>query len=448
MLFTVDLANENFINLIKILAMQPKVRKKCLNALVKSGYTKTYQRRQNSFNRINESPKKYLIRKISGSPLTTPEKTAFKLVTPFLPKEIVLNEQKDATSPNGSKAYYSMSLGKYDIYLPEETENKQIILDGLQPDLENSHVKSLKKYDQKIKPFDYPFSLKDFRAKKNEELKDQVSQKRKHDQATNPDNTKRRKLAKVTTTTNNDTLKKKNKFLKLCAQHKKKKINKIRYPSQNRAMADDQAEVKNIKASAIAAAYGLTSQYPNVKWEWLHLVSHGIKGNDAQNANNLVLGTKEANSVMLIVETLIHKIANIKKLPDTTEIRISGHAELQEGFPHLAKMIYYKVSCSDPEFEVNFEFDPLSFNQPCHHLSDIARAQIIEALLKKINNDISIKKNLNIFFDELEIHLETKKNFDLKPSTNSNAFLKTKKDGIKQVSSKDIVHFDHVGCKL
>lgn len=92
--------------------------------------------------------------------------------------------------------------------------------------------------------------------------------------------------------------------------------------------------------------------------EWLHLVDYASLGDKAQYAGNLVLGTWESNTQMMVVEALVKMLA--EKYPDET-ITLSTQATLIPG-THLCKKIDYQVSCNS--FSKVFTFTPLSQRQP------------------------------------------------------------------------------------
>jgi hypothetical protein len=102
-------------------------------------------------------------------------------------------------------------------------------------------------------------------------------------------------------------------------------------------------------------------------WEWLHMIAHSMGGITAlgpQVPENLVAGTSEANSQMIVVEEWIKDAV----------IRSGGHATLYVGVDmfdterHIGKRIVYDAEFYNAEAQAttvyHFEFDPLSRRQP------------------------------------------------------------------------------------
>ncbi|KAJ9452103.1 hypothetical protein DIPPA_34312 [Diplonema papillatum] len=63
---------------------------------------------------------------------------------------------------------------------------------------------------------------------------------------------------------------------------------------------------------AISCARGRDGRALRQKYEWLHRIAHSIGGSAADNANNLLFGTSQANTHMITYEGLAKKIINFK----------------------------------------------------------------------------------------------------------------------------------------
>lgn len=114
------------------------------------------------------------------------------------------------------------------------------------------------------------------------------------------------------------------------------KNNNVRSISQNKVMVEENVNAKEGSATKYVQATEIFSN--NMKWEWLHLIAHMVLGKTAQKSDNLVAGTPEANTHMLICESELKTLA--QAYPDGFNLRVE--ADLIEG-SHIATEIRYYI---------------------------------------------------------------------------------------------------------
>lgn len=109
-----------------------------------------------------------------------------------------------------------------------------------------------------------------------------------------------------------------------------------------------------------------TYLFPDMKWQWLHLVAYMIAGKKSQQADNFVAGTVEANTNMMFPEAEMRYLAKTY----TQGFQLEVTANLIEG-THIATTIEYNIIT--PDFKLPFVFNaqtsyvPLdSFREYCH----------------------------------------------------------------------------------
>jgi len=117
--------------------------------------------------------------------------------------------------------------------------------------------------------------------------------------------------------------------------------------------------MKGVSARDAAAARGYETG--GLGWEWLHLIAHGMGGE--QRAGNLVAGTAEANTEMMVVEDAVKKLlCSHKKAKATVKVI----AKLVPN-THIAKEIQYEVTWRDAGGVTPFRktvFQPLTRRRP------------------------------------------------------------------------------------
>lgn len=133
-----------------------------------------------------------------------------------------------------------------------------------------------------------------------------------------------------------------------------------------RDRSEDQKAVMGASAGEVAANAGYDEK-GGKGWEWLHLIAHSMGGIETigpQVAGNLVVGTSECNTQMIIVEEFLKDIVTRYKLRGRLHIM----ASMIDQERHIAGRIGYDFIVYDPDGEpievFHWEFDPLSRTQP------------------------------------------------------------------------------------
>jgi hypothetical protein len=138
----------------------------------------------------------------------------------------------------------------------------------------------------------------------------------------------------------------------------------------------DQKKVMGISAEAMAdaAGYGdaIDPQLPLDKkkhgWQWLHLLSYALGGDErrgAQDPNNLVVGTTQANTQMIIIEDAINGCV-VSGLVQSAKVSVT--ATMASPYYRIADTIRYVVTFTlnnGKEMEpVEFSFSALTTMTP------------------------------------------------------------------------------------
>jgi hypothetical protein len=128
----------------------------------------------------------------------------------------------------------------------------------------------------------------------------------------------------------------------------------------------DQGVVMGASAGDAAQSAGF-ARNEGKGWEWLHLIAHsmgGIQVQGPQVADNLVAGTSECNSQMIVVEEFL------KDYVATNEGRAAlvVQAEMFDTRRHIGRTIVYDFefynSKNEPVAVYHYRFDALSRRQP------------------------------------------------------------------------------------
>lgn len=82
----------------------------------------------------------------------------------------------------------------------------------------------------------------------------------------------------------------------------------------------------------------VTSAHANIRYEWCHLVGHGMGGADTEI--NIVAGTAYQNTEQLILECVLHSYR-------MEGLEVEVQAKLAPGWDHLAESIWYQVKLGD-----------------------------------------------------------------------------------------------------
>ncbi|MBA3660200.1 MAG: hypothetical protein H0W64_00550 [Gammaproteobacteria bacterium] len=156
----------------------------------------------------------------------------------------------------------------------------------------------------------------------------------------------------------------------------------------------------------------------SMKWEWLHLIPHMLKGEASQIADNLVAGTPQANTEMMIYEGVLKDLAKTYK----EGFKLLVKAALIPG-THHATEIHYLISTPD------FALTPIiinaqTTNQPHIEFKDYFKF-LIESLIHCKNAKADpvvigeVKKNHPLLiFDKPNLEKQVGKNasFPTSPS--------------------------------
>lgn len=178
------------------------------------------------------------------------------------------------------------------------------------------------------------------------------------------------------------------------------KQGKRRLTSQSTAVTKIDGEIREIKASEAAQAYGFPLKDENndlIRYEWLHLGAYRFLGEEGQDHKNLVLGTRHCNTLMMFVEDEIAKLANEindnnnsdeNESTDEHFVKVLVEANLMPN-THMATLITYKIQCSALGIDIVFNFDPLTCYHPQNNLED--NVSLIFKLAKETKQPIGYK---------------------------------------------------------
>ena len=116
-----------------------------------------------------------------------------------------------------------------------------------------------------------------------------------------------------------------------------------------RKQAKGQNAVMKARAKAVANAAGRGGD----SWEWLHLIAYSLGGpEDAgpQDESNLIAGTWECNSDMMIAEDMIKAVIGLAaKQHNQVHVSLEVVVDLVEGHPRLAREIRYTFVLQDDQ---------------------------------------------------------------------------------------------------
>ena len=157
------------------------------------------------------------------------------------------------------------------------------------------------------------------------------------------------------------------------------KIDKIKSKRTSPRLTD-QNTIMGMPASKAAECAGFPIGQDHT-WHWCHLYAHSLVGDDGQIVSNLVLGTKEANAEMTLVELVIRKILQAHKKNGLDTLYLKVIPEFVPSFEkiRLAKSLTYTIQ-DKPGMtftkKVTFSFNMLSRNK-----TSVSEIPIIEKLL-------------------------------------------------------------------
>jgi hypothetical protein len=140
-------------------------------------------------------------------------------------------------------------------------------------------------------------------------------------------------------------------------------------------------------------------------WEWLHLIAHSMGGVEyigPQVASNLVVGTSECNTQMIVVEEWIKAVI----VGGGHRARMWVGAKMIDPKRHIADRIVYDFVILDDEDRpidaYHWEFNPLSRHQPIVEENQGLRYAARTLLIGKTGKDVSGKGRI---FHEAEHEL-------------------------------------------
>jgi hypothetical protein len=127
-----------------------------------------------------------------------------------------------------------------------------------------------------------------------------------------------------------------------------------------------QGQIMGTSAGEAAASAGFDPS-EGLGWEWLHLIAHSMGGIETvgpQVAANLVVGTSECNTEMIIVEEFIKDLVT----KQDRKAKLFVAAKMFDKERHIAGKIIYDFLIMDeksrPIDVFHWSFDPLSRTQP------------------------------------------------------------------------------------
>lgn len=153
--------------------------------------------------------------------------------------------------------------------------------------------------------------------------------------------------------------------------------------SQNALMAAERSSAA--KASATKIAELCLIRFNNQRFEWTHLIAHRfineVKGEtSAQVKQNLVIATKECNTMMMFFEGALTDLC--KKIPKGEKITLNAWAKTV-GDSHFASEIYYHVKIPALNIDLLVKFDATMTVKPTKEYEDAVHALFDYAADKK-----------------------------------------------------------------
>jgi hypothetical protein len=137
---------------------------------------------------------------------------------------------------------------------------------------------------------------------------------------------------------------------------------------QGQDRSETQLKVMGASAADAARNAGYVVN-DGTEWEWLHMIAHsmgGIGGTTPQDARNLVAGTRECNSEMIIAEEMLKTI--VVKTGGKGSARLEVGVEMLDPVRHIASKINYTFVLLNSEGKASivehFGFNPLDKTQP------------------------------------------------------------------------------------
>lgn len=143
-----------------------------------------------------------------------------------------------------------------------------------------------------------------------------------------------------------------------------------------------------MQGSAGKCAEAMELFVSGIKWEWLHLVAHCILGKKSQHENNLVGGTKEANTNMALIENELKYLAT--KFPKGFTLKVKAHLMKREAFDYIGDEYLQIATHMEYEIFVGELQIPFDFNLQDTHQPHIDFVPLIHAMFEAIV-DLTVK---------------------------------------------------------
>ena len=155
-----------------------------------------------------------------------------------------------------------------------------------------------------------------------------------------------------------------------------------------------QKQLMGISANELARQMGICDAQ-NSDFEWLHMIAHrfGINGEDAQTAENLVLGTYYANSQMLMIEEALTWAVQNESLECLVNVSVDRLPVKGDQLNCLASRLNYQYSIMKINEDINIEVygGEIKFNPFSRYWPDLFEYRMFLELFK---NDL--KNALNV----------------------------------------------------
>ena len=153
--------------------------------------------------------------------------------------------------------------------------------------------------------------------------------------------------------------------------------------ANTRKSSQSQTSVMGQSAAKVAANAGYPVSDPR-QWEWLHMIAYslgGLEGVQPQRPENLVVGTAECNTQMIVAEEMIKSIVkkNASEATQANQLVVSLEAwvRMADVPRHIAQRIGYTFKLADATgaglMSMNFSFDALSRVKPLEGLNRVVR---------------------------------------------------------------------------
>lgn len=154
----------------------------------------------------------------------------------------------------------------------------------------------------------------------------------------------------------------------------KKKQGNQRKISQGRVVSSTS---RIASATKIAKKYGITSAKYQ-RFEWTHLIAYRFLGEKGQAPKNLILATKECNSLMMIFEEAVSDLCKILQKKES-KLTLNVSADTIPG-THIGTCIHYHIVSEELNLDLKVKFDPQLTVKPTKNLEGIVHRLLKYAL--------------------------------------------------------------------